>query len=128
MTDWTPEIEALIRKLGDFIDQQMRDLLDYKSSAWGSALRIAFNVATTGKPLVQKTCKAAGIEYNGDILDAMKKIVAVADQNKSDAADKIKKALPYGEEFAVGFDQTATTPKFEDIKKVKEIKSRKIDY
>ena len=92
MPAWSPKIEKLIRKLGDYTDSQMKDLLDPKASAGGTALRAVFRGAAIGIPL-RRRLKKEGLQFD-DWLPGLQKIVDLAEQNGSDAAEKIKKSIP----------------------------------
>ncbi len=92
MHDWNPKVEKLIRDLGDYLDTQMKDLLNPRASMTGSALRTAFRAATAGKPL-KRRMKEEGLASK-DYKKAMQDLVDLAEQNSSNAADKIKRILP----------------------------------
>lgn len=108
MTQWTPELEQLVRKLGDYNEKQMKDLLDTKALPVASALRIVFRAVTTGEPLIREAFKKAGWEYQQNWMGNLQKLADLADQNGSNAADKIKKALPVATEISKHYKDSAS--------------------
>ncbi|MEZ0224523.1 MAG: hypothetical protein ACAH83_08220 [Alphaproteobacteria bacterium] len=98
MTEWNPETEKLIRDLGDYLDKQMKDMLNPRASAAGTALRSVFRAVAVGKPLKRRMNKAGLTSV--DYMKAMHATVELAEANSSDAGEKIKKILPVMEKLA----------------------------
>lgn len=103
MTQWTPELEARIHAVGKAMDKQMKDFVNPKSSVLGSGLRTAFISATRVQPRLKKAYKAAGLEPRGWETGSQK-LIDIAEQNGSDAADKIKQWLPVSKDIADQID------------------------
>lgn len=125
---WNPKLEKLIYEAGDFLEQQTRELLDPKSWAVTTAAKIAFNNASTGKAL------KARMEEMGftlpdenatpqEAINSMRALVALAEENGSNAADKIKKLIPVAELLAVELKDAGS-----DLAKVKAAKKLKISF
>lgn len=126
MTQWTPKLEKLIRELGEYTEKQMRDLLNPEAAATLSALRITFRGFTRGLPAMKKTCAEAGLDFeNYDWLSKLQKLAEIADQNNSDAADKIKKALPIANQLEQIFKQTGNN---DPLSRIKTAKQQNIKY
>lgn len=125
MAQWTPELEERIRKVGDYVEKQMKDLLNPAAGVTGTSLRVAFRGATTGMVRMGDACMEAGIDFRGDWMRDLQKLCDIADANKSDAADKIKKALPIAAQLTTDFQA-------EDARgihaKVRLAKSKGIQY
>ena len=110
MLKWSNELEHEIRDLGDYVEKQMKDLLNPKASVTGSALRIVFRAVAEGKPLLDNIKR---FENDSDDflinrprnnwLADLKMLADLADANGSNAADKIKKALPVANELTDAF-------------------------
>lgn len=121
MTQWNPKLEQLIREVGDYTEKQMKDLLDPKTAATVSALRITFRGFTKGLPAMKKTCAEAGLDFeNYDWLNKLQKLAEIAEQNDSDAAEKIKKALPIAHHLERIFEQTGNDGALSRIKAAKQ--------
>ena len=99
MTQWTPKLEKLISEAGEAMDKQMKDFVNPKASVLGTGLRTVFRTGTQVNPAIKKACKEAGIAHTGNVTVDAKKLADVAEQNGSQAADKIKKWLPVGEDI-----------------------------
>ena len=131
MPKWTPETEKLISDIGDFIDKQMRDVVDPSASTLGTSSRVAFNVASTGKGLFQRAVTELEVDLKTHWEDSMKKIIDLAESNGSHAADKIKKAMPVAKQLA---DEFGFTPDNREMGKLqmmgllKQIKKKNIKY
>ena len=124
MAKWDKDLETLISKLGDYVDIQMKILLDVKSGAKTSATKIAFNFAVKGKPLMDETCRKLGFKFKGIWKADFEEIIKLAEENNSPAADKIKKALPVVKQLEKIFKQL---PKG-FINKVEAAKKQNINY
>ncbi len=60
MTQWTPELEKLISKYGNFQEKKYADYINPDSSVTGSLLRWSFlRWAVKSRPLYNKICKEA---------------------------------------------------------------------
>lgn len=106
MTEWNQKLETLIRKFAAYQDKQMRDAVNPKASAIASGLRMAFRAVAGGRSSYEKACQAAGLEASFDNAVFEKNIqqmIDLAAQNGSNAADKLKKALPVGQQLAKDF-------------------------
>ncbi len=106
MAKWTPELEALIRTVGNAVDKQMQDFVNPKSGVLGSGLRTVFRSVTQVTPAVNKACKKAGLPQTRDWQGNMQKLIELAEQNGSNAADKIKKWLPVSKDIASQYQPT----------------------
>ncbi|MEZ0260970.1 MAG: hypothetical protein ACAH80_08170 [Alphaproteobacteria bacterium] len=130
MADWTPENEKLIRELGDFMDKQMRDVLDPKASTLGTSSRVAFNFASHGMGLFKRAEAQLGMDRK-DPHGALQKLVDLCEANGSDAAAKIKKVMPIAkqlaDEFGFGPD-SHEMGKLEQLRVLKKIKNKGIKY
>lgn len=101
MTEWNKKNEKLIRDFGDLLEKQVKDFLNPKASVAGTALRSIFRYATTGKILKHKLNKAGMTSPDG--LSAMQAMIELAEQNGSDAGEKIKKALMHAKQIEADF-------------------------
>lgn len=124
MTEWTPKLEALIREVGEYTETQMKDLLNPKASTAASAMRIVFRGVASGQSLMKKTCSEAGWEFKMNWMGDLKKLVEIAEQNGSDAGEKIKKALPIADQLSKEY--TANGGGI--LKQVKTAKQKNIQY
>src|SRR5690349_16024608 len=107
---WGGDLEGEIRELGDYVEKQMKDLLNPKASVTGSALRIAFR-AVVGTQMRDSIFRREGLDYTDfglkprhGWMEDLQTLVDLAEANKSDAADKIKKALPVAKELTEAFN------------------------
>jgi hypothetical protein len=100
--EWNPSNEKLIRDIGDFIDKQVRDILDPNVSTPATITRL-FNARSTGEALFNRATKELGLDFKGDIEGAAKTIIETCEKNGSDAAAKIKKAVPVAKQLADEF-------------------------
>ena len=94
MAEYTPELDKLISAYGDFFETQLKDMLNPKTSALASTLRISFRMKTTGEPLRDKIFAKTGWDVAGDTEKHLAALVDMAEQNGSSAGQKIKSALP----------------------------------
>jgi len=126
MTQWNPTTEQLIRDLGDYLDAQMRDLIDPKAGVFGSSTRMAFRHASKGQYLVDRAGAELGCTPD-DWHGSLQRIVELAEANGSKAADKIKNVLPLAKRIADEFGitpQSQNMDKIEQLQKLKEVKKR----
>jgi hypothetical protein len=100
MAKWSNELETEIRDLGEYVDKQMKDLLNPEAGVNGSALRIAFRHAFEGKQRLDNILRYDSIDYTNMGLNPrhswtedLKMLSDLADENMSTAGEKIKKAL-----------------------------------
>lgn len=101
MTQWTPQLEADIRKLGDLCEKQVTTAIDPEKNAVTSTLSFVFRDTVQVVPLLKRINKKIEGEYvDAKWQDSMEKIVAIAEANNSDAAGKIKKSIPVGREMS----------------------------
>jgi hypothetical protein len=98
MTQWTPELEGLIRKVGEAMDKQMKDLVNPEKSVLGSGLRAAFRGRGGIHPLLKQVCNEAGVDFNPD--STMRALIKLCEENNSDAASNLKKWVGPYEEIA----------------------------
>lgn len=94
MAEYTPELDRLISAYGDFFETQLKDMLNPKTSALASTLRISFRMKTKGEPLRDKIFEKTGWDVAGDTEKHLAALVEMAEQNGSSAGQKIKAALP----------------------------------
>ncbi|MBI3440802.1 MAG: hypothetical protein HY052_03195 [Proteobacteria bacterium] len=123
MSSLPRKLDELIRDVGDYTEVQMKDLLNQKASTGGSALRMAFRFATTGKSVMKKACEEAGIQFEG-WLTSLNKLVEIAEKTGSTAADKIKKAIPVATQLTAEFEAQPGGV----LKKIKIAKLKNIQY
>lgn len=126
MAPWTPQLETLIRDLGEYVDTQMKDLLDPKGNSFTTSTRLAFRHASTGASAMKNACREAGWEFKGEWLGDLKKLCDLAEANSSDSAAKIKKALPVANELTSLFSSDDDSGSIR--KKVKLVKAKGIQY
>ena len=131
MAAWTPKLESLIFKVGEYADTQIKDLIDPKAGAKASAVRIAFRYAAQGKPLMEKACKEAGFEFREDFdfvtgicTGCLYQLAGIAEQNGSHAAEKIRKVLPVAMEVMRGVTEEHGSM----VGQIKNIKQKNIQY
>ncbi|MEZ0262556.1 MAG: hypothetical protein ACAH80_16245 [Alphaproteobacteria bacterium] len=103
MTVWNKDLEDKIRKVGDYAEAQVKDLLDPKTPARRSVLRVLFRAVTQGVPAMKKAAVAAGWKFTNHWVPDMMTLADIAERNCSDAAEKIRKALPYVDDFVQTF-------------------------
>ena len=126
MIQWTPKVEQLIRDIGDYLEDQMRDLIDQKSGVIGTSSRMAFRHASKGSRLLDR----AQTELNCNINDpdnSVQAVIDLAEANGSDAAAKIKKVLPLAKQIATEFGlgaNDANMGKLEQLQKLKAVKNK----
>lgn len=131
MTDWNPKTEALIREIGDFIDAQLRDVVDPRASSLGTSARVAFNIKSKGVPLFRRAEKELGLDLKKDWEGGLKGLVALCEQNGSDAGAKICKVIPVARQLAdeFGFGLHKEPPgKLEALRLLKQIKKKGIRF
>jgi len=126
MTEWTPKVEQLIRDIGDYLEAQMKDLIDPSAGALGTSSRMAFRHASTGQRLMDRAeaeldCSLS--DWNG----TLQKVIDLAEANNSDAAAKIKRVLPLAkriaDEFGIGAHSSGMG-KIEQFQKLKQVKKK----
>jgi hypothetical protein len=125
------DLESHIRDLGDYVEKQMKDLLDTKKGVTGSALRIAFR-AVVGTQIMDSIMRYESMDYTNfglkpreGWLKDLQRVVDYAEANNSDAAEKIKKALPIATELTKEFGEQ----KVNGIRaKIKYAKAKGINY
>lgn len=100
MAEYTPELDRLISAYGDFFETQLKDMLNPKSNAVTSTLRIAFRMRTKGVPLRDKIFAKTGWDVAGETEKHLAALVELAEQNGSSAGQKIKAALPVFKKMA----------------------------
>ena len=126
MTQWTPKVEQLIRDIGDYLEDQMRDLIDQKAGVIGTSSRMAFRHASKGARLIDRAQTELGCNIN-DPDNSVQAVIDLAEANGSDAAAKIKKVLPLVKEIAKDFGLgTGDTNmgKLEQLQKLKAVKKK----
>jgi hypothetical protein len=121
MAKWTPKLEKLVEKLGDYNEAQMKSLLNPKVPAPASALRIAFRAVTQGEPTMKKAFKEAGWEYQQNWMGNLQKLSDLADQNGSDAAAKIKKTLPLARKISKLYTKDSVSGILNQVKAAKKL-------
>jgi hypothetical protein len=94
MAKYTPELDRLISAYGDFFEAQLKDMLNPKTNAVTSTLRIAFRMKTTGVPLRDKIFAKTGWDVANETEQHLTALVEMAEQNGSKAGEKLKAALP----------------------------------
>jgi len=124
MVQWNKEIESLVSKLGEYVDIQMKILLDTRIGVTKSASKIVFNFAAKGTPLMNETCKKLGINFKGNWKQTLKTIIKVAEENDSLAAEKIKKAIPLVDKLENIFKGSSKTL----FAKIKLAKKQKFNF
>lgn len=128
MTEWNPKTEQLIRDLSDYVDAQMRDIIDPKASTLGTSSRCAFRHASTGAKLLQRAHDELGMGPATWDADC-ERIIALAKENGSNAADKLAKIVPIAKqlskEFGLGPNDVEAS-KFEQLKRLKQVKKKGI--
>ncbi|MDE1152337.1 MAG: hypothetical protein PW788_07355 [Micavibrio sp.] len=126
MTEWTPKVEQLIRDVGDYLEAQMKDLIDPAAGALGTSSRMAFRHASNGQRLMDRAANELGCNLS-DWNGSLQKVVELAEANNSDAAAKIKRVLPLAkriaDEFGIG-EQSAGMGKLEQFQKLKQVKKK----
>ncbi|TAL27882.1 MAG: hypothetical protein EPN97_16095 [Alphaproteobacteria bacterium] len=94
MAEYTPELDKLISDYGNFFEKQLKDMLNPKTNAVASTLRIAFRMKTTGVPLRDKIFAKTGWDVANETEKHLAALVEMAEQNGSRSGDKLKAALP----------------------------------
>ena len=100
---WDSKLEENIRKVGDYVEMQMKDLVNPKTSAVATTVRMLFNAYAGGGSLMHKTCREAGYELHGPGFHGLQKLVDIAEDNGSDAAEKIKKVIAVEDAIAEAY-------------------------
>lgn len=131
MAEWSQKTEQLIREIGDFLDTNIRDVVNPKASTLATSARVAFNAKSKGVPLFKRLRDELGIDIRKDWEGGLKSLADLCEANGSDAGDKIKKVLPVAkqlfDEFGFGV-HTAPPGKLEAMKMLKKIKKKGIDF
>jgi hypothetical protein len=129
MTEWNPKNEQLIRDIGDFVDKQMRDILDPNVST-PATIKHLFNARATGMHLFERATKELGLDLKGDWEGSTKHIIDLCEQNGSDAADKIKKIIPVAQRLAdeFGFGPDTKMGKIQQVMVLGKIKKKNIKF
>lgn len=131
MTEWNPKTEQLIRDLSDYIDTQFRDIIDPKASTLGTSSRCAFRHASTGVKLLERAKNELGVKAESWDADC-ERIIKLAKDNGSNAANKLEKVYPVvkqlSKEFGLG-PGNMEGGKLEQMKRLKQVKKKglKID-
>jgi hypothetical protein len=94
MAEYTPKLDGLIRAYGDFFEAQLKEMLNPETNAYASTLRLAFRTKTKGEPLRNKIHKETGWDICADPEKHIPSLIALAEQNNSSAAQKLKSAMP----------------------------------
>lgn len=94
MPAYTPKLDGLIRAYGEFFEAQLKDMLDPKTNAVASSLRLAFRTKTRGEPLRDKIHAETGWDVCANPEKCIPDMIALAEQNNSSAAQKLKSAMP----------------------------------
>ena len=128
MTEWNPKTEQLIRDLSEYIDTQFRDIIDPKASTLGTSSRLAFRHASHGAKLLERAHTELGM--NAETWDAdVERIIRLAKENGSTAADKLEKIVPVvkqiSKEFGLG-PGNLEAGKLEQMKRLKQVKKKGI--
>ncbi len=133
MTEWTPDFENLVRKVGDYVEIQLKDLIDPKSTTIATALRMSFRAAATGAPLLKQTYKEAGLSRR-DPLHSMwedarlNELVKIAETNGSDAASKIKRGIAVVELMKKGADTEGKATLSDALRRIGRAKQKDIKF
>lgn len=126
MIQWTPKVEQLIRDIGDYLEDQMRDLIDQKAGVIGTSSRMAFRHASKGARLMDRAQDELNCNIN-DPDNSVQAVIDLAEANGSDAAAKIKKVLPLAKQIAKEFGvgpEAANMGKLEQLQKLKAVKKK----
>lgn len=94
MADYTPKLDGLIRAYGEFFEAQLKDMLNPDANAYASTLRLAFRTKTRGEPLRDKIYAETGWDVCANPEKHIPDLIAMAEQNNSSAAQKLKSAMP----------------------------------
>jgi hypothetical protein len=94
MADYTPKLDGLIRAYGEFFEAQLKDMLNPATNAYASTARIAFRTKTKGEPLRDKIYAETGWDVCANPEKYIPDLIAIAEQNNSSAAQKLKSAMP----------------------------------
>jgi hypothetical protein len=127
MPSWNPDMEPHLRKLGDYLETQINDLLDPKTSVTGTSMRILFRTLSTGMRAIDHACDKAGMDFTGDWLGDLKTLCDLAEKNGSKSAEKIRKALPVAEELSDLFKKEKATTIRQKIRAAKGNKDIKFN-
>lgn len=127
MATWNPDMEPHLRKLGDYLETQIKDLLDPSTSVTGTSMRIMFRTMASGMRAIDHACDKAGMDFSGDWLGDLKTLCDLAEKNGSDAAAKIRKALPVAEELTDLFKKEHANGIREKIRVAKKNNTIKFD-
>ena len=94
MADYTPRLDELIRAYGAFFEAQLKDMLNPKTNAVTCTLRLAFRTKTKGEPLRDKIYAETGWDVCANPEKHIPDLIAMAEENNSGAAQKLKTAMP----------------------------------
>ena len=94
MTTWTPQLEKDIAQYSKAYDVMMREALSPARGTQMAALRTIFYAMVRVQPSFERICKQLGVDSKIDQDKTIEKIIALADENKSNAADLLKKSYP----------------------------------
>lgn len=94
MPRFTPKLDGLIRSYGDFMEAQLKDMMNPDMGSLKTALRIGFRTRTKGIPLRNKIHAATGWDIAADPEKHLTALVELAERHGSTAAQKLKAAMP----------------------------------
>ncbi len=108
MTEWNPKTEQLIREASEFAFKTFSEVLDPNI---GTARTIThlFNQRAAAEDIYGRVTNELGVDLRKDWQGGIKKIIALADANNSDAADKLKKIVPVAQQLVDEFGFTPDT-------------------
>lgn len=93
MNEWNKENEKLLRDVGEHFERQTKDFLNPKVPAVITALRTAFRDAVSGNRLRRRMRESSLRSGTASVFGSMQAMIKLAEDNASDAAEKIKKTL-----------------------------------
>lgn len=133
MTEWTPNLEKLVRNVGDYVETQLKDLVDPKATAVATALRMSFRAATTGAHLLKQTYQEAGLSHQGSPRSMwedtrLKELVDIAEKNGSDAASKIKRGIAVVEQMKKNANATGKATLSDSLRRIRQAKQQNIKF
>lgn len=104
MTHTPEQLDALVTKLGNYVEKNYNELTNKKHSVLRSSIAVLFNAASGGTKALRNAAKAYGIEVTGwhSTLD---KIVELTEARGSNAADKIKVTVEKTKQLDVLFER-----------------------
>lgn len=133
MTEWTPKLEKLIRNVGDYVETQLKDLVDPKATTAATALRMFFRAAATGAPLLKQTYKEADLPQHGStrsmrVDNRLQALVEIAEKNGSDAASKIKRGIAVVEQMKKSASTAGKATLPDVLRRIRQAKQQNIKF